>query len=266
MNLDMMKIQNTKPIIKAAAWISILPLLCAWVSPVDLTEDVSGSASTNTLDLYLDTPVDSSTAVDRCDTADTDYTDNSLDIPTICHRWNLVWDAVTTGEVDAEVLAPQTDWVPNGEGTDWRLPTIKELTRIIDFAPKSADTLIESPVISDWFTGDDFWTTNTVGLGDGSIAVWLISSTFRDIDINTGDEENGAFGYAQVFAINILSGEIKTFEPGYKEVALGDAEINELRLCESLEDGGTCDYGEDATTNVVFALKVRTDLVEDLVP
>ncbi len=249
------------PLLKAAAIITLIPLLCAWVAPVDLSADNTSINGNNALTLNIN---GDDTSFDRCDTENAIYTDNTLPIPTTCHRWNLVWDAVTTGAVGSEVLTQQTDWVPNLSDADWRLPTIKELTRLINFGAKDSSTLIESPTIKNWFTTDSFLATKSSEIEAGTLAVWLISSTFRDIDINEGDEVQDAIGQAQIFAINIINGEIKTFEPGAEGVDDVGLAITELKLCVSLNSDGTCNYriGGDPE-DMILALKVRTQSVSE---
>jgi hypothetical protein len=251
------------PLLKAAAIITLIPLLCAWVAPVNLNEDLAGSENcadgitTNALCNSL--TLSNTEKVDRCDTAFTGYVP-----PSTCHRWNLIWDAVTTGVVGSEVLTQQTDWIPSLSDNDWRLPTIKELTRLINFGLKSNETLVESTSIKNWFINDANWPS--AGIDDDSKAVWLISSTFRDIDINEGDDVADAPGQAQIFAINIISGEIKTFEPGTAGVDDDGLAITELKLCVSLKGDGTCNYPLDAVPeNIIFSLKVRTQTVQDLI-
>lgn len=231
-----------KSISRVLVLLCTLPLLCAWVTPVDLDTDTNGTGSVNI----------SATNIDSC----------TLDAtPTMCHRWNLIWAPVTAG--DPLTLTQQSDWASNLPDTgsdEWRLPTIKELTRIIAFGEKSHATLIESATIKNWFINDTFWTVNSAELEAYTKTVWLISSTYRDIDGITDDLAGGAKGQAQVFAINIINGEIKTFEPGYKE----DIADYELRLCDALNSTGGCTTYGDKTVNKVFALKVRTQSVTDL--
>jgi hypothetical protein len=218
-----------------------LPLLCAWVDPVDLSVDQNGETD---VQIGLD-------YVKSCKPAAAIGAEQ-------CHRWNLVWEPVK----DANELEEQINWdtnlLDNGSENEWRLPTIKELSKLINFGVKDTNTLIESAVIKDWFTGDQFWDDNSAGLIDESEIVWLISSSFRDID---GVGDNSDSGYAQVFAINILTGEIKTFEPGAKLSGFG----KRLRLCEYLNIDGDCHYASEPPNNTIFALKVRTELVEDLI-
>ena len=130
--------QKIKFLQKTVAIICVLPLLCAWVEPVDLNADNTSGSGNNALILNIN---GDDASFDRCDTENAIYTDNALPIPSTCHRWNLVWDAVTTGAVGSEVLTPQTDWAPTFLGDEWRLPTIKELTRLINFGEKSYNTL-----------------------------------------------------------------------------------------------------------------------------
>jgi hypothetical protein len=243
--------QNTnkhyyKTVIKTAALICTLPLLCAWVTPVVLSEDNTNSITINDV------------VIKSC-------TDNTAD--TTCHRWNLIWESVNDGAI-TPALTKQIDWQPNiandSNNNEWRLPTIKELTRLINFGVKDNSTLIESPTIKNWFTSDANWPS--LGIADGSKAVWLISSTFRDIDINEGDDVTDAPGQAQIFAINIINGEIKTFEPGTAGVDDEELAITELKLCVSLKGDGTCNYPLDAVPeNIIFSLKVRTQTVQDLI-
>ena len=255
--------QTIKSFRNVAALVCVLPLLCAWVDPVDLSEDSLGTGDNKSLLLKIDT-VD--TSFDRCDTPNESYTDNGLLIPSACHRWNLVWEPVN----NAGSLEQQADWAPKLLDEDWRLPTIKELTRLINFGAATPDplssTLMESPTIKNWFTSDAYWTTNSVDIGANTATgktIWLISSTYRDIDGSDPEVETTP-GQAQVFAINIINGEIKTFEPGFKVVAGGEAPVNELRLCTALNSDGECDYGA-VDENIIFALKVRTQPVSALI-
>ena len=267
--------QKRNRLLKVTAFSALLPLLCAWVDPVDINADTEGSA---VADACADDalPFDSTqacnmvelsdgTKLDRCDTSLSAYDINGgRNPPAACHRWNLVWGAVSSGGA----LTKQDDWQPNLNETGWRLPTIKELTRLINFGITDANTLIESPTIKNWFTSDTFWEDVSVTNGIADFfeegkTVWLISSTYRDIDGISGGGFDSVEGQAQVFAINIINGEIKTFESGYKTVAELESPVNELRLCTVLDSEGKCSYGS-TEENKVFALKVRTQSVADL--
>lgn len=242
------------------ATVCLLPLLCAWVDPVDLTADNEVSV-TITEDNISGTPED--TIVKSC----TDSTAlNSMQ----CHRWNLIWAPIAAG--DPLALAQQSDWEPSlptdANGKDWRLPTIKELARLIDFNIPDpyvkANTLLESPIIKNWFTQDNFLEANETAINDGSKTVWLISSTYRDIDgVTDTDSGDVLANQAQVFAINIINGIIKTFEPGVENDNGIDPISYELKLCESLKNTGECNFSP-SVENIVLALKVRTETVTKL--
>ncbi len=236
-----------KPFLRILALLCTLPFLCAWVDPVDLSVDINGTGAVEIEGIAMN----SCAAVVAL-------------VPSRCHRWNLVWEPV----INVNGLEEVIDWNPNipadVNGKEWRLPTIKELTRLVDFGVKDTTTLLKSTTIKSWFTSDDFWSTaNQLSFGDGSKTVWLISSTYRDIDENAGDSDEGAKGKAQIFAINIINGEVKTFEPGYKSLGQDQDPVNELSLCSTLNRDGGCNYG-NVPENTIFALKVRTKSVEDL--
>ncbi|MGR6874841.1 hypothetical protein ACU6U9_21720 [Pseudomonas sp. HK3] len=230
----------TAPLLRMIVIASLLPLLCAWVDPVDMSEDVNGTSSITI----------GGETVESC-------TSNIMPSAPQCHRWNLVWAPVV--DSGTSQLTLQADWAPHVESVtdEWRLPTIKELTKLITFGEKNTGTLIESPTIKNWFTDRPFWSDNATNFFNGTKTVWLISSSYRDIDDNIGDDISGAKGQAQVFAINIINGEIKTFEPGYKAPVATVEQDDQLKLCASLKNTGECEYGM-GVENIVFALKVRT--------
>lgn len=271
----------SKFLARMIATVCLLPLLCAWVDPVDLNEDISAedtATCANGVSTDCNTAtLSDNTKFDRCDTSVTTYTDVGEVAPLACHRWNLIWAPIGSG--DPLALTQQSDWDPSlpNDANDkaWRLPTIKELTRLINFnIPVShvkANTLLESTVIKNWFLNSSIWDDTfkseleAEADAPNNKTVWLISSTYRDIDGVT-DTNSGAVlaNQAQVFAINIINGEIKTFEPGY-QVDNGDGTFSySLRLCQSLMDTGACTYG-DASSNIIFALKVRTETVSELI-
>ena len=242
MKLNKILESSKRVISRSVVIVCTSPFLCAWVAPIDLDEDVNGMTAV-TIGI---------TEIDSC-------TVNTASNPDECHRWNLLWQPMK----DSGVFVEQANWVTaisnDASGNEWRLPTIKELAKIIEFGTPSSSTIIESPVIKKWFTESTYWATNSVALGDGSLNVWLISSSFRDID-DIEDVEPST-GNAQVFAINSLTGEIKTFEPG----ATLTGNDKGLKLCESLKSDGTCSYDNGAVTQTIFALKVRTQTVTDLI-
>jgi len=168
------------------------------------------------------------TEYDRCDTPSSEYA------PSICHRWGLVFEY---GEA-LEKWKPRVD----DDSDSYRLPTIKELVRLYNYAdPDNAqlDPLIKKMLGS--------------GVDENT---WLISSSYRDLDGDYDVDDDGT-GRLQIFALNALTGEVRAFEPGKK--SSGDSS---LQLCVSLESNGSCTL--DATTTTIHALKVNRTLLKDL--
>ncbi len=148
----------------------------AWVTPVDMDADHTGLDAKNTVNTTL------GSTFDRCDTSLALYPGSG---PAQCHRRNLIW------RLDSSVELVQ--WNPElGEDADWRLPTIKELSRLVNYA--SNDALAGQPLIQNMFTNFEFPIS------------WLISSSHRDID---GVPNNGE---AQIFGLNMGTGEIAAFD------------------------------------------------------
>lgn len=220
--------------IKQFFWSSILlsfsGLLLAWVKPVDMNAD-------NGDELVSDTRTVN--GVDRCDTYVSVYLEKS---PNICHRWGLVWDLQT--------LLEATDWEPGKAGEGYRLPTIKELIKLFDYTGGTGFGSYELESL----------TLMSNHLKDKKADnVWLVSSSYRDIDeqydvYNADAKNNKATGRLQIFAINTLTGEVKTFEPGAKG---GD---NKLQLCTSLLSDGDCVLD---STHSLYQLLVSQTLLKD---
>lgn len=167
----------------AALIISLMPhIVLAWVTPVNL-------ATANGDDTGRHEHVISGIQYDRCDTVIADEYDSDP-VPSSCHRRNLVW---SLGSADDLV-----QWSPKIDATGWRLPTIKELSRLMNYA--SASTLSAEEIIISWFLGKT--------LKDS----WLISSTYRDIDGKGDPSLDGGKGNAQIFGINMDNGEIAAFD------------------------------------------------------
>lgn len=197
------------------------PFTQAWVAPVDFTADNEGiDVDKNTV------TATSGDDYDRCDTATNIYTDTGGEAPDFCHRWNLVWEPITDD---------QNDWTPEAGEAGYRLPTIKELVRLFDYTGGTGFAV--NPIINSWLT-------TTVDKKE-----WLISSSYRDIDGLYDANNNNRL---QIFAINIATGEIRTFEPGDKSGA------NRLDLCEELNELGECTFPVPST-QTVYAIKVKTD-------
>jgi hypothetical protein len=166
------------------------------------------------------------TEYDRCDTPLSEY---SQAAPSICHRWGLVF----------EYGGAPIDWKPRVDDDSYRLPTIKELVRLYNYA--DPDNAQLDPLIYEWL-GDEV-DENT----------WLISSSYRDLDGDYDVDDDGT-GRLQIFALNALTGEVRAFEPGEK--SSGDSV---LKLCVSLESNGSCTL--DATATTIHALKVNRILL-----
>jgi len=193
----------------------------AWLDPVDFSADNGDE---------LSTPTRSIKSFDRCDTDLDEYSFST--VPPECHRWGLVWKAGST-------TAVETYWKPGAVADDYRLPTIKELVRLYDYTGGTG--FDSNPLIKSYIDG----------MNDSLTGVeWLISSSYRDIDTKYDVNNNNRL---QIFAINISTGEIKTFEPGKKgdhvdPGTLLDREDDDgLELCYSdtgnksgLDSSGSC--------------------------
>lgn len=195
----------------------------AWPKALDFNADEEGSGAPFHKHAL--------TEYDRCDTPSSEY---SQVAPSICHRWGLVFEY-------GEAL---TKWKPrvDDDSDSYRLPTIKELVRLYNYADPDSAQL--DSLIYEWL-GDEV-DENT----------WLISSSYRDLDGDYDVDDDGT-GRLQIFALNALTGEVRAFEPGKK--SSGDSS---LQLCVSLESNGSCTL--DATTTTIHALKVNRTLLKDL--
>ncbi len=177
----MMSFTRNKKLIHAVLaglLIGAVPVSQAWVPPVDMDVDHTGLDAKNTVNTTLG-------SFDRCDTSLGDYPGSK---PAQCHRRNLIWKLDSSAEL--------VHWYPElGEDADWRLPTIKELSRLVNYA--SNDALVGQPLILNMFTAVGGFVANST---------WLISSSHRDID---GVPNNGQ---AQIFGLNMGTGEIAAFD------------------------------------------------------
>ncbi len=200
----------------------------AWIDPVDFDADLGDSST-----LYNRFEISNGAKYHRCDTASTNYAGNE---PSICHRWGLVF----------EYKNKPTSWIPKVDTNDYRLPTIKELVRLFDYTNGNGlDYVVKS------------W------LGTVSSTTWLVSSSYRDIDRNYdgGDDSE----YAQVFALNALTGEVKALLPGNFKVCeslMEGAESKGLATKENREKRGRCT--SSGAVQTVHAIKVEQTLLKDL--
>lgn len=210
--------------------------LQAWPTPVDMDADNIGSNNTNNTYTTSD-----GTTYDRCDASD--YSGTSGGAPPDCHRWGLVF----------QYHSNPSSWEPkipsDDDGNEYRLPTIKELVRLFDytgdFSGADAGTGLDD-VIESW-------------LPSVSTTTWLISSSYRDIDRNYDGSDDSEF--AQVFALNVSTGEVKALKP------------DNLEICNSLKSGtgsgsnSSNDRGRCASSTsgqTVYAIKVNQTLLKDM--
>jgi hypothetical protein len=215
--------KKIKQTVLASLLICGLPVAQAWVTPVNMDADHEGSG--DGFHRLSKTEGEDTVILDRCDTLDNIYES----VPTQCHRRNLVWQLGSKNESD--VAMPLAQWNPELGGDAWRLPTIKELSRLVDYSGITSDgkgALTGQPLIVNMFSGAfNFQVENA----------WLISSTYRDID---GDATNGQ---AQIFGINMGNGEIAAFDtvvssiPAVAEEVSADAYVFIGNASESRDAG-----------------------------
>ncbi|GEM_PF-6027613 len=191
----MMPLSVSKKIKQTAlvtALIFSLPLAQAWVTPVNMDIDHEGDDS---VFHRLSKVINAETVdLDRCDTDLANYTSG---FPTQCHRRNLVWQ-LGSKSGDPVAAVPLAQWDPElGGDANWRLPTIKELSRLVNYSGVASGVLSGEPLVLNMFSGVASFVANDS---------WLISSTYRDVD---GDADNGQ---AQIFGINMGTGEIAAFD------------------------------------------------------
>jgi hypothetical protein len=219
--------KKIKQTVLASLLICALPVAQAWVTPVNMDADHEGSGG----DFHRLSKTEGGETVnlDRCDTPDNIYES----VPTQCHRRNLVWQLGSKNESD--VAMPLAQWNPELGGDAWRLPTIKELSRLVDYSGITAagEALTGQPLIVNMFTKDNS--------GFLSSSSWLISSTYRDID---GDATNGQ---AQIFGINMGTGEIAAFDTVVSSIAAGEEEV-------SGEEEFTAEGGAALAMDYVFSI------------
>jgi len=189
----------------------------AWVEPVDFNSDLGASDATNSYTIGGSTPYP------RCD---------SEKEVSLCHRWGLIFEQNEQLKASGET---NKNWTTKVDGNTHRLPTIKELVRLYDYTGGGLDSTIDK-----WFTE----------FGGDRKKTWIISSSYRDIDGNY--DGTGTIQYLQIFALNVGTGEVKTF--------LRDG----LALCESLTDTGSvgsCDATE--ATQIIHTIKVQRDHIKE---
>jgi len=240
----MINIKTSLSIIaRLASTLSLVLLLTAWVTPVEMDTDLgepdSGFCFDGNPSLEVSTLCHSVNLsigrVDRCDTNINAYFD---DIPTQCHRRNLIWKLHSV-----DVLS---QWNPElGIDANWRLPTIKELARLVDYG--NAARVLSGELLMINMLADTSIDTS-----------WLISSTYRDI-VDETQPSNGS-GNAQIFGIHMKTGEIAAFDTEGVYDLNGKLTGTSLKKCGSLNNSGVCSLSDAS----VYALLVRTQTVTEL--
>jgi hypothetical protein len=221
-----------KQLLLGSILLSFSGLLLAWVEPVDMNADNGDELTTDTRSIN---------GVDRCDTLISTYQEPPSKQ---CHRWGLVWELQT--------LLEAKDWEPGKVVEGYRLPTIKELIKLFDYTGGTGFGSYESELLT-------LMSNHLKGAKADN--VWLVSSSYRDIDgkydvynNNLLNPNNASTGRLQVFAINTVTGEVKTFEPGSK------GSDNKLQLCTSLLSDGDCVLD---STHSLYQLLVSQKLLKD---
>ncbi|EAT13275.1 hypothetical protein HF888_07265 [Bermanella marisrubri] len=237
----------------------------AWPTAMDFENDNSGDPLDRS---HLDIVIGGNeSAIPRCD-AGYEYDGNGFVIEDpYCHRYGLVWaPALADGK-----MQPQIDWNPELtlSDTGFRLPTIKELIRLVEFDKNTRDSELGSdPDLSGAFTdrliaywlnkkcelssnGSNSCLKQDVKLTDGSSELkdgYLISSSYADVD---GDPGNTL---SLVMGIRISDGKVALFEPGVKGGWFEghDNKSGMLALCLGHVFGttehGYCEYDVNNTT------------------
>jgi len=258
--------------------------LAEWPTALDWAED-NGDSDINRGIIEVEVRGAADTKVPRCDAA-LEY-ELSLTVvkeESYCHRYGLIWQPVLKSSESTVIMDQQIDWSPaltDENDSGFRLPTIKELIRLVDYDYSDGTRGFTDTLIAYWLTskcagnGGDC-TYQNVTLADGLTSElkdgYLISSSYVNIDGNDDD------GFAQLLGVRIKDGKVAIFESGAKgSVFSGHPnQSSMLTLCLGLivdSDGqitGGCDFrvngddGEDAAKNAadqsivpVFALLVK---------
>jgi hypothetical protein len=228
--------------------------LMAWPAALDFNADigngdVSGNQiihNINTTDILL-----------RCDAAKSSWEGEAPTTtpPEQCHRWGLIWKPVSYSLNTLKISSDDDeleDYHPDADiiGDNWRLPTIKELTRLFNYE----GTVAGSTVTNNGITGNPVlveWLSETT-VADG----FLISSSYRNISGDAGVEDKRN----QIFVIKVSNGRILTATPGRTDTS------QSMKLCLGMTTDGSTVKGkcERELAANFYALKVRTQTASEL--
>lgn len=213
------------------------------------------------------------------DIANFPCSDNSTE--PVCQAWGLEWQLIVDdagGEIASTAVDVHktfdsfTDALDcaNGDGSggcggsDWRLPNIRELSKLFRYTPTKdinghyieeiGNTALTYATMRNWFIAKYFnGESGTLALSDvngditAGIEPYLLSSTYRDLDL---DDDNTV---TQVLAMNVMTGEIVSMSRGVNGGSFG--------FCFIARKDGQCGGVNEPRSNStapVFVIKVKT--------
>jgi hypothetical protein len=230
--------------------------LMAWPAALDFNADIgNGDVSGNQITHNIDT----TDILLRCDAAKSSWEGDAFvkTPPQQCHRWGLIWKPATDTPDSIKISSDDDklkDYHPDAAiiGANWRLPTIKELTRLFNYEGTVAGNTVTNngisgnPVLVEWLIKDNATVANG----------FLISSSYRNISGDAGVKNKRN----QIFVIKVSNGRILTATPG----RTNNNESMELCLGMTTDDNrkeGKCE--RELAANF-YALKVRTQTASEL--
>lgn len=193
----------------------------------------------------------------------------------ICQAWGLEWQLIVDtdgGDTGGTVAVHKTfdsftaaldcangDGSNECGGSEWRLPNIRELSKLFRYTPvkdvnghyieEIGNTALTYATMRNWFKTKYFKpesTTLTLSDGNGDITTgiepYLVSSTYRDLDLNDDNTD------VQVLAMNLMTGAIVSM-------------TRSGRICSIGRKDGQCGgmtVARDKDINPIFVIKVKT--------